>query len=61
MNKAGKAQEITIGGCLILILFGAIFLSASSSDTTGILNTIGIIFIGVGIIGLIALLVKFLK
>lgn len=60
MNKKGqRGESITLGGSFALIVFGVIFLSASGSDTTGILNMMGIIFIAGGIIGFIALLVKF--
>jgi len=61
MNNKGKAQEITIGGAIILIVLGIIFLSQSGSDSTGIIGWMGIVFLIVGIIGIIALLIKLFK
>lgn len=61
MNKSAKAKEITLFGAIFLIIIGIIFLSQSGADKTGIVLWMGIIFLLVGIIALIAILVKLFK
>ena len=60
-DKSGKAKEITLGGCIILIIAGILFISASGSDSTGIMLPIGIIFVVAGVVGLIAIFFSFFK
>lgn len=61
MNKTGKAKEITLIGAIFLVVIGIIFLSSSSSDSTGVTFWIGIIFLVVGILSVIAILIKIFK
>lgn len=61
MNKIGKAKELSLGACLFLIIAGIVFLSASSSDPTAIFFFVGILFLIVGIIGLIVVITSWFK
>jgi uncharacterized membrane protein HdeD (DUF308 family) len=61
MNKQAKAREITLGGAIILIVMGIVFLSQSASDSTGVVFWLGIVFLFVGIISLIAILISYFK
>jgi len=61
LNKQAKAKDITLVGAIILIILGIIFLSQSSSDSTGIIFWFGLIFLFVGIITLIAIFIKMFK
>lgn len=60
-DKKAKSKEITLGGAIILMVFGIIFLSKSNTDPTGIILWMGIIFLFVGIIGLIVILISYFK
>ena len=61
LNKQAKAKDINLVGAIILIILGIIFLSQSSSDSTGIIFWFGLIFLFVGIITLIAIFIKMFK
>jgi uncharacterized membrane protein HdeD (DUF308 family) len=60
-NKQAKAKEITLIGAILLIIIGIIFLTQSGNDPSGITTWIGIIFLFVGIIALVAMLIKLFK
>lgn len=60
-DKKAKAKEITLGGAIILIIVGILFLSASGTDPTGVIFWIGIVFLLVGVISLIAVILSFFK
>lgn len=59
-NRA-KTKEITLVGSILLIIIGIIFLGASSSDPSGIIFWIGIIFLIAGIVSFITILIKLFK
>lgn len=61
MNKQGRGKEVTLIGAIFLIIVGIVFLGSSGSDPTGIMFWIGIIFLFVGIVSLIASLMKLFK
>jgi|APSaa5957512535_1039671.scaffolds.fasta_scaffold02346_5 hypothetical protein len=54
-------NELSIGGSLILIVAGILFLSTSPSDSTGVMLPIGLVFLFGGIIGFVALIFKSFK
>jgi hypothetical protein len=58
MNKSGKAKEITIGGLIILVIAGILFLTESGNDQKGLLGWIGLVFLGVGVLGIIAFFIR---
>jgi len=61
MNKKGKVKEITLGGAIILLVLGIVFLSQAASDSTGVVFWLGIVFLLVGIISLVAILISYFK
>ncbi len=61
MNKIGKAKELTLGGTILLIIIGIIFLSQSGSDSTGTIFWMGLIFLIVGIVGLVSILISYFR